>query len=448
MPSPTINDRISFKNYLRANKRKFTSGVQTCVLGQIQDSILTISSGIDTSQVTRVIIFDDGEMVGLSTVLNERQLFYVPALPNDSIIVGVGSDGDVGIKSYRGYKLTFVGDGQGVRYGNTTYGLNSTIGLGTDVSLTILGLGGGLFLPGDPPTYSITPSSTSIYEGNTVSFAVTTTNVGVGTVLYYNIVGSASSTDFVGDSLTGSFPIEGISNNVGFATFTKTLKIDTDYTEGVEGFKVNILTGAADGTGSLVATSSTVYVVNVPKITAGSKITPSTFVMSIGSGSVYDDGQYNLLWSGSNVNSSIPGVVLSQSSYVGNVFYEQNIAILTVVPNSLVTSSTVGTLPTRSLTTNINNIQYKNNYIVYENFVKCTIKDYEFNASYNPTLLTGSTNNNDTLYDFATSSYFTPYVGAVGLYNDAQELLAIAKLAAPMPISSTTDTTFLITYDT
>lgn len=195
-------------------------------------------------------------------------------------------------------------------------------------------------------------------------------------------------------------------------------------------------------------TSSTVYVVNVPKITAGSKITPSTFVMSIGSGSVYDDGQYNLLWSGSNVNSSIPGVVLSQSSYVGNVFYEQNIAILTVVPNSLVTSSTVGTLPTRSLTTNINNIQYKNNYIVYENFVKCTIKDYEFNASYNPTLLTGSTNNNDTLYNFATASYFTPYAGAVGLYNDAQELLAIAKLAAPMPISSTTDTTFLITYDT
>ena len=260
MPSPTINDRISFKNYLRANKQKFTSGVQTCVLGQIQDSILTISSGIDTSQVTRVIIFDDGERVGLSTVLNERQLFYVPALPDDSIIVGVGTDGDAGAKSYRGYKLTFVGDGQGVKYGNTTYGLNSTIGLGTDVSLTILGLGGGLFLPGDPPSYSITPSSTSVYEGSTVSFAVTTTNVGVGTVLYYSIVGSASSTDFVGDSLTGSFAIDGISNNVGFATFTKTLKIDSDYTEGVEAFKVKILTGAADGTGSVVATSSTVYV--------------------------------------------------------------------------------------------------------------------------------------------------------------------------------------------
>ncbi len=94
MPNPTSSNRIAFKNYLRANKQKFTSGIQTCVLGEIQNVILNISSGIDTSQVTRVIIFDDGERVGLSTVLNQKQLFYVPALPNDSIIIGVGTAGD------------------------------------------------------------------------------------------------------------------------------------------------------------------------------------------------------------------------------------------------------------------------------------------------------------------------------------------------------------------
>ena len=105
-------------------------------------------------------------------------------------------------------------------------------------------------------------------------------------------------------------------------------------------------------------------------------------------------------------------------------------------------------MPTRLLGTNITQIKFKNTHTVYEKFIKCTVKDYEYNFSYNPTLLTGSVNNNDTLYNFATASYFTPYVGAIGLYNDAQELLAIAKLAAPMPISSTTDTTFLITYDT
>ena len=281
MPRPTSNERISFKNYLRANKVKFTSGIQTCILGEIQDVILNISSGIDTSQVTRLIIFDDGERVGLSTVLEQQQLFYVPALPNDSIIIGVGTDGDGGSKSYAGYKLKFVGDGQGIQYGDATYGLNDVIGLGTHASLTVLGLGGGLFQPGNPPTYSVTPSSTNVFEGSTVSFTVNTTNVGAGTTLFYNIVGSASSTDFVGNSLTGSFPIEGISNNVGFATFTKTIAIDSNYNEGVEAFVVRILTGSSTNGGSVVATSSTVFIqdLGAPEY---SSVTPSTTTVNEG----------------------------------------------------------------------------------------------------------------------------------------------------------------------
>jgi hypothetical protein len=103
MPKPNNSNRIAFKNYLRANKEKFTSGIQTCNLGDIQNVILNLSVGVDTSQVTRVIIFDDNERVGLSTVLQEKQLFYVPALPDDSIIIGVGTDVDPGFKSSRGY---------------------------------------------------------------------------------------------------------------------------------------------------------------------------------------------------------------------------------------------------------------------------------------------------------------------------------------------------------
>ena len=263
MPNPTQDNRLSFKTYLRANKQKFTSGIQTCILGDIQNAILTINSGIDTSQVTRVILFDDGERVGLSTVLEEKQLFYVPGLPDDSIIIGVGTDGEGIGKSYRGYKLTFVGDGQGIQYGNQVYGLNSTIGLGTDASLTILGLGGGLFLPGDPPTYTITPSSTNVNEGDTVSFAVTTTNVEVGTTLFYSIVGSTSSSDFLDNSLTGSFAVQSISNGVGFAMFTKTIASDAFYDEGIEAFEVNILTGSSGTEGTVVATSDTIFVINL-----------------------------------------------------------------------------------------------------------------------------------------------------------------------------------------
>jgi hypothetical protein len=49
--------------------------------------------------------------------------------------------------------------------------------------------------------------------------------------------------------------------------------------------------------------------------------------------------------------------------------------------------------------------------------------------------------------DFATGSNFQPYVTAIGLYNDANELLGVAKMASPIPMSSTTDMTFLIKYD-
>jgi hypothetical protein len=121
----------------------------------------------------------------------------------------------------------------------------------------------------------------------------------------------------------------------------------------------------------------------------------------------------------------------------------------------------------RTITTNINRISFKNRHTVYENFIKCTVKDYEYNLSYNPTLLSGSqgllvpyssSTDGDIFYvntgsnvgilkDFTTGSEFSPYVTTVGLYNDAQELLMVGKLAAPIPLSNTTDTTFLIRYD-
>ena len=83
--------------------------------------------------------------------------------------------------------------------------------------------------------------------------------------------------------------------------------------------------------------NAVIYVINVPRNLTSEKILPTTFELYF-SGSntfkIYDDGNYNLFYSGSNVNSSI-GTVLSQSSYVGNVFYEQNIAIITAIPNSI-----------------------------------------------------------------------------------------------------------------
>ena len=39
--------------------------------------------------------------------------------------------------------------------------------------------------------------------------------------------------------------------------------------------------------------------------------------------------------------------------------------------------------------------------------------------------------NGEIYHDFVTGSYFTPFLTTVGLYNNAQELLAIGKLSTP-----------------
>jgi hypothetical protein len=87
---------------------------------------------------------------------------------------------------------------------------------------------------------------------------------------------------------------------------------------------------------------------------------------------------------------------------------------------------------------------FKNEYIIYENEIRCKIGENDFNISHNPTL---TSDNSGSLKPFATGSDFTPYVTTVGLYNEVNELLAVAKLAKPLPLSATTDTTIVVRYD-
>ena len=84
--------------------------------------------------------------------------------------------------------------------------------------------------------------------------------------------------------------------------------------------------------------NASIYVLNIPRSLTSEKILPGTFEVFLNSASVdykfYDDGNYNLFYSGSPVGSST-GTTLTAGSQVGNVFYEQNVAIITVIPNSM-----------------------------------------------------------------------------------------------------------------
>jgi len=91
-----------------------------------------------------------------------------------------------------------------------------------------------------------------------------------------------------------------------------------------------------------------------------------------------------------------------------------------------------------------NKLSFRNEYRVFENEIICKIADNEFNVSHNPTL---TTDTSGSLRAFATGSEFRAYVTTIGLYNEANELLMVGKLAQPIPMSDNTDTTFVIRYD-
>ena len=71
---------------------------------------------------------------------------------------------------------------------------------------------------------------------------------------------------------------------------------------------------------------------------------------------------------------------------------------------------------------------------------RLTSADISYQSNFN--------SSNATYYDFATGSDFSPYVTTIGLYNEANQLVAVGKLAQPLPISLYTDTTFVVNFDT
>lgn len=145
----------------------------------------------------------------------------------------------------------------------------------------------------------------------------------------------------------------------------------------------------------------------------------------------YDDGQGNIFEGDINV---------------GNIIYKAGLVIITG-------NTTDG--PGSGQFNNFANPQWESSYTLYETQYKCTIRANEFNYSLNPSLLSSSIRGNNEIInsgsaqysDFVTGSDFSPFVTTIGLYDDNQELLAVAKLAQPLPTSQTTDTTILINLD-
>ena len=200
--------------------------------------------------------------------------------------------------------------------------------------------------------------------------------------------------------------------------------------------------------------SEHIGVMSIPKAMFGDYIQPNSIIIDTPSGSYYDDGEGRLRM-----------VVDSESSIViGNVIYEHGMIIYTggtrkegtgqetVYGSAIYDTSIYGGIPIDDdfvdnfvETTNIT-MSFSSSFTIYETQYKCTIGESEFNYTLNPTVIS-NTSNNGTVYNYVTGSYFSPYVTTVGLYNNDNELMAVGKLAQPLPTSRTTDTTILVNID-
>lgn len=89
-------------------------------------------------------------------------------------------------------------------------------------------------------------------------------------------------------------------------------------------------------------------------------------------------------------------------------------------------------------------VHWKSNLPIYTYNVHCTVKEAELNFSSNPSTVSGS---DKTIRTNLTSSQFRPYVTTIGLYNEANELIAVAKTNRPIPKSENVDMTFVVKLD-
>lgn len=192
------------------------------------------------------------------------------------------------------------------------------------------------------------------------------------------------------------------------------------------------------------SSNAIIGVISIPNKLYGDVIQPGSFIISAESGSITDDGNGNLYFT-------------LDGEYCGNIIYQHGLAILTkdnqaggpYYGSAVYGTDVYGAAPNPFIENIIASpnvtCSFSSSFTIFETQYKCTFDPSEFNFSLNPSLISGSTEG--TVYDFVTGSYFNPYITTVGLYNEAQDLIAVAKLAKPLPSNNVTDTSIIINID-
>lgn len=168
--------------------------------------------------------------------------------------------------------------------------------------------------------------------------------------------------------------------------------------------------------------------------------TGSVFVWNIGSG-YYGDGikprSFKAVFSGSSTFIQDDGVenirINKTGSIVGTIFYQYGLA---VVDQSAITIDSGSQVTTTFLSV----------CDIYEHTINCELSPTDYQWTMNPTVF--DTGSDGVSYNtLIQSGSVTPYITTIGLYNDLNELIAVAKLSKPITRQKWTQQTFVVKFD-
>ena len=180
-------------------------------------------------------------------------------------------------------------------------------------------------------------------------------------------------------------------------------------------------------------------VISIPSNLYGEYIQPGSFrynYISGGNKTLVDDGE---------------GRIFRGGERIGDIIYQHGIVVITNINEGIYSYSRYGTGVYGNEIEDIisgSNVtcSFQSMMTIYESQYKCTLNPNEFTYTQNPSAISGSSNSG-VVYDFLTGSYFEPYITTVGLYNNANQLVAVGKLSQPLQSSNVSDTTILVNLD-
>jgi hypothetical protein len=231
-------------------------------------------------------------------------------------------DPSIGLEPYFGYRTTWTllpyspyGVDENTPSGTLITPANLNDGATTPNSGTIFHTRIWCRLPdgASAPNYTLTSDKSNVDEGSTVTFTLTTTGLNPGSIVQWNLLGSATPSDYTPNNTGGYFTI----GSDGKATMTKNIVADkTD--EGPETLTLKLTNIGNEVTVTINDTSKTPIPTYTASFNKSSIDENESVVLNIATTDVDDNTVLNLVYSGTADDNDFVGTRPNSVTIINN----------------------------------------------------------------------------------------------------------------------------------